>query len=149
MTALWIFALPICIADWRVRKIPNIYLIFLAYVIFIQLLFYGVRSLAVQGVVCVIALFSVIFLKIGMGDAKLLVLTVLALDLGQIYELLALVTCIYIASILQIMIIGAMNRRIPSSIPLAGAIFMGTALYLGTNVSTTLQEYVHAVVNSW
>lgn len=149
MTALWIFALPICIADWRVRKIPNIYLIFLAYVIYIQLLFYGVRSLAVQGVVCVIALFSVIFLKIGMGDAKLLVLTVLALDLGQIYELLALVTCMYIASILQIMIIGAMNRRIPSSIPLASAIFIGTALYLGTNVSTTLQEYVHAVVNSW
>ena len=149
MSALWIFAFPICIADWRVRKIPNIYLIFLAYVIYIQLLFFGVGSLAVQGVVCVIALFSVIFLKIGMGDAKLLVLTVLALDLGQIYELLALVTCMYIASILQIMIIGAMNRRIPSSIPLASAIFIGTALYLGTNVSTTLQEYVHAVVNSW
>lgn len=84
-----------------------------------------------------------------MGDAKLLVLTVLALDLGQIYELLALVTCMYIASIVQIMIIGAMNARIPTSIPLASAIFIGTALYLGTNVSTTLQEYAYAVVNSW
>ena len=149
MTALWIFALPICIADWSTRKIPNIYLIFLAFLIYIQLLFFGVKSLPVQGLAFLLAIFSVIFLKIGMGDAKLLVLTVLALDLGATYELLALVSCMYLASIAQIMIVGAFNRRIPSSIPLASAIFIGTALYLGTNMSTTLQEYAHAVVNSW
>ena len=149
MTALWIFALPICIADFRVRKIPNIYIIFLAYLIGVQILFSGVKSLPVQGVVFVFAMFSVIFLKIGMGDAKLLVLTVLGLDLGGIYELFALVACMYIATMVQIMIIWVINHRLPSSIPLASAIFIGTALYLGTNVSTTLQEYVHAVVNSW
>jgi len=144
-----IFALPMCIADWRNRRIPNIYLIFLAYLIGLQTLFFGVKSLPVQGATILIAIFSVIFLKIGMGDAKLLVLTVLALDLGGNFELLALVACMYCASILQIMIVWMINRRIPSSIPLAFAIFIGTGLYLGTSVSTSLQEYAHAMVNSW
>ena len=44
MVALALFSIPICIADWRYRRIPNIYIILLAYSIVVERILFGVDA---------------------------------------------------------------------------------------------------------
>ncbi len=149
MAALALFAIPMCFADWRYRRIPNIYLIFLAYSIFIERTLFGVVSISVLAWACLIAVVANLLLKIGMGDVKLLLLAVLALDVDKISNLLVFLTCVYVCSLAQIALMLGIKLRIPQSVPLAFAIFIGTALYLGAKDTAYLQEYADALVNSW
>ena len=138
MLALAIFAIPICISDWRYRRIPNIYLIFMLYLILALRLFLPVKSIAV---ISGTALCAVLLCKVGMGagDAKLLVITALALNLPNFGALLLLATCMYVAAILQIILMWLYSAQLPKSIPLAFAIFSGSILYLAAGTSTSLR----------
>ena len=148
MFVLAIFAIPICISDWRYRRIPNIYLIFMLYYIFALRLFLPVKSVAV---ISGTALFAIILYWIGMGagDAKLLVITALALNLPNFGALLLLAMCLYVAAILQIILMWLYSAQLPKSIPLAFTIFSGSVLYLAADMSTSLRQYADALVNSW
>ena len=148
MLALAIFAIPICISDWRNRRIPNIYLIFMLYLILALRLFFPLKSIAV---ISGTALCAVLLCKVGMGagDAKLLVITALALNLPNFAALLLLATCMYVTAILQIILMWLYSAQLPKSIPLAFAIFSGSALYLAAGMSTSLRQYADALVNSW
>lgn len=148
MFVLAIFAIPICISDWRHRRIPNIYLIFMLYLIFALRLFFPTKSIAV---ICCAAACVVLLSLVGMGvgDAKLLVLAVLALNLPNFGALLLLSTSIYVAAILQVVLMWLVSAQLPKSIPLAFSIFSGWALYLAANLSTSLRQYADALVNSW
>ena len=138
MLALAIFAIPICISDWRNRRIPNIYLIFMLYLILALRLFFPLKSIAV---ISGTALCAVLLCKVGMGagDAKLLVITALALNLPNFGALLLLATCMYVAAILQIILMWLYSAQLPKSIPLAFAIFSGSILYLAAGTSTSLR----------
>lgn len=149
MAALALFVIPMCFTDWRYRRIPNIYLIFLAYFILVERAFFGVLSISVVAWACLIAMAGNLLLKIGMGDVKLILLSVLALNIDTLSNLLVFLSCMYVCSLAQIALMSGIKLRIPRSVPLAFAIFMGTALYLGAKNSTYLQEYADAVVNSW
>ncbi len=148
MFVLATFAIPICISDWRTRRIPNIYLIFMLYLILAIRLFLPIKSIAVISAAALCAaLLSVA--GMGAGDAKLFVITALALNLPNFGALLLLATSIYVAAILQIILMGLYSRRLPKSIPLAFAIFSGSALYLAAAMSTSLRQYADALANSW
>lgn len=148
MFVLTIFAIPICISDWRSRRIPNIYLFFMLYFIFVLRLFLPIKSMTVVlcAALCVVLLSLV---GMGAGDGKLIVITVLALNLPNFGALLLLGVCIYIAALLQVIMIWLHSAQIPKSIPMAFAIFFGSALYLAASSSTSLRQYADALVNSW
>lgn len=148
MLVLAIFAIPICISDWRNRRIPNIYLIFMLYLILATRLFIPVKSIAVISVAALCAVLLLIA-GIGAGDAKLLIISALALNLSSFGGLLLLATSIYIGAIFQVILMWLFSAHLPKSIPLAFAIFSGSGFYLAANMSTSLRQYADALVNSW
>lgn len=148
MFLLALFSIPICISDWRYRRIPNIYLIFMLYIILATRLFLPLKSLPViSGAVACALLFSMA--GMGVGDAKLFVITVLALNPSNFGVFFLLVVSMYVAAILQILLMWVKSAQLPKSIPLAFAIFSGTAFYLAAGMSTSLRQYADALVNSW
>ncbi|MDA2963448.1 MAG: prepilin peptidase [Actinomycetota bacterium] len=149
MIVVALFVLPILIADWRYRRIPNIYIIYITYWIIFMRIITGIASPITIALALAISTICVATMKMGIGDAKLLSIISLALNLSNISELLTLIICIYLAAVAQIILSSLHRRRIPASIPLAFAIFFGTGLYLAAGSSPSLQQYADALVNSW
>ena len=148
MFVLALFALPVCISDWRYRRIPNIYLLYMLYLILAIRLFVGVQSIAV--IFCA-AFFAALLTRTGMGagDAKLFGITALALNLPNFGALSLLVAAMYVVAILQVLLMWLFSTEFPRSIPMAPAIFLGSALYLAASMSPSLRQYADALVNSW
>jgi len=149
MFALALFALPIMCADWRYRKIPNIYLIFIMYWVGAIRIISGIASLHVLSLAIATSILSVLVLRMGIGDAKLFIITSLAMNLPTIDSLVFLISCIYLGAILQIILTWGLKSVIPHSIPMAFAIFFGSALYLAASSRASLQQYADALANSW
>ena len=149
MFALALFALPIMCADWRYRKIPNIYLIFIMYWVGAIRIIYGIASLQVISLAIAASILGVLVLRMGIGDAKLFIVISLAINLPTIDSLVFLITCIYLGALLQIIMTWGLKSVIPRSIPMAFAIFFGSALYLAARGGPSLQQYADALVNSW
>jgi len=149
MFSIAVFALPIAIADWKYRKIPNIYLLFILYWVGMSRIFSGFRSLGIIAVAILLAISAVVFLGMGMGDAKYFILTCLALNLSQVNQLVILIVGIYIAAAVGICITWLAGHKFPDSIPMAAPIVIGTTLYLAASSSIPLQQYADALVNSW
>ena len=149
MFALALFALPIMCSDWRYRKIPNIYLIFIMYWVGAIRIIHGIASLEVLSIAIAASILGVLVLRMGIGDAKLFILISLAINLPTIDSLVFLLICIYLGALLQIILTWGIKGVIPHSIPLAFAIFFGSALYLAASGGASLQQYADALVNSW
>ena len=149
MFALALFALPIMFADWRYRKIPNIYLIFIMYWVGALRIISGIASLEVLSIAIAASILGVLVLRMGIGDAKLFIVISLAINLPTIDSLVFLITFIYLGAVLQIILTWGLKSVIPRSIPLAFAIFFGSALYLAASGGASLQQYADALVNSW
>ncbi len=149
MFALALFALPIMCADWRYRKIPNIYLIFIMYWVGALRIISGIASLEVLSIAIAASILGVLVLRMGIGDAKLFIVISLAINLPTIDSLVFLITFIYLGAVLQIILTWGLKSVIPRSIPLAFAIFFGSALYLAASGGASLQQYADALVNSW
>ena len=149
MFALALFALPIMCADWRYRRIPNIYLIFIMYWVGAIRIISGIASLQVISLAITASILGSLVLRMGIGDAKLFIVTSLAINLPTIDSLVFLITCIYLGAVLQIIMTWGLKSVIPRSIPMAFAIFFGSALYLAARGGLSLQQYADALVNSW
>ena len=149
MFALALFALPIMCADWRYRRIPNIYLIFIMYWVGAIRIIYGIASLQVISLAIAASILGVLVLRMGIGDAKLFIVISLAINLPTIDSLVFLITCIYLGALLQIIMTWGLKSLIPRSIPMAFSIFFGSALYLAARGGPSLQQYADALVNSW
>ena len=149
MFALALFALPIMCADWRYRRIPNIYLIFIMYWVGAIRIISGIASLQVISLAIAASVLGALVLRIGIGDAKLFIVISLAINLPTIDSLVFLTTCIYLGALLQIIMTWGLKGVIPRSIPMAFAIFFGSALYLAARGGLSLQQYADALVNSW
>ena len=149
MFALALFALPIMCADWRYRRIPNIYLIFIMYWVGAIRIISGIASLQVILLAIAASILGALVLRMGIGDAKLFIVISLAINLPTIDSLVFLVTCIYLGALLQIIMTWGLKSVIPRSIPMAFAIFFGSTLYLAARGGPSLQQYADALVNSW
>ena len=149
MFALALFALPIMCADWRYRRIPNIYLIFIMYWVGAIRIISGIASLQVISLAIAASILGALVLRMGIGDAKLFIVISLAINLPTIDSLVFLITCIYLGALLQIIMTWGLKSVIPRSIPMAFAIFFVSALYLAARGGLSLQQYADALVNSW
>ncbi len=149
MFALALFALPIMCADWRYRRIPNIYLIFIMYWVGAIRIISGIASPRVLLFAIAASILGVLVLRMGIGDAKLLIAISLAINLPTVASLLSLFSCIYLGAVLQIIMTWGLKNVVPRSIPLAFAIFFGSALYLAARGGASLQQYADALVNCW
>ena len=149
MAAVFLFAFPILLSDWRYRRIPNIYLIVILYWVVISRIISGIASMQVLFICFVLSASAVVVLKMGIGDAKLILTIFLALNVARYGDVVLLIFCIYLSAMLQIVVMWGSTRTIPRSIPLAFAIIFGTVLYLAARSVPSLQEYADALVNSW
>jgi Flp pilus assembly protein protease CpaA len=123
--ALFILALPICIADLSTFVIPNIYTKILFYLTLIHLSLFGFGQLR-DVVVSLAALLLLILIGIGMGDVKLLALILLS----HSFNAPEYSAYVFHSGFLHIVILTGIHRAIPSKIALAPSIFIGLATYL-------------------
>ncbi len=149
MVAVFLFSIPILLADWQYRRIPNVYLIFTLYWIATLRIISGIASVQTLIICVVLTALGVVILKMGIGDGKLILTISLALNLTSNADVALLFFCMYVAAVLQIIVIWGARQSIPRSIPLAFAIIFGTMLYLAASRAPSLQEYADALVNSW
>jgi Flp pilus assembly protein protease CpaA len=149
MLAIALFSLPIALSDWKYRRIPNIYLLFIFYWVTTTRIVSGINSPAIIGVAFLFCFLAVFFFGLGMGDAKFFMLLCLALNLSQTTQLMVLIFSIYLAATIGISITWLTTRRIPDRYPMAVPIIVGATLYLAASMWLPLQQYADALVNSW
>ena len=127
-----VLALPICLADLKAFRIPNVYLLLLSLLCAPVVLVHGVGSLSSMLLVAAI-LIVLSVVGLGMGDVKLLVVAALTLNSAKDSDLVLLVTLILLSASLHVLWQTLRNRAILQRIPLAPSIFAGLALYLATH----------------
>jgi len=149
MIAVFLFSIPILFADWQYRRIPNIYLILILYWVSLMRIVSGIASVQTLILCLLLNAFAVVILRMGIGDAKLILTISLALNLTSSSDAALLLFSMYLVAVLQIIVIWGSTQRIPRSIPLAFAILFGTVLYLAATRAPSLQQYADALVNSW
>ena len=123
--ALFILALPICIADLSTFVIPNIYTKILFYLTLIHLSLFGFGPLR-DVVVSLVALLLLVLIGIGMGDMKLLA----SILLTHSFNATQYIAYVFLMGMVHIVILTVIDRVIPSKIALAPSIFIGLATYL-------------------
>ena len=126
--ALFLLAIPICIADLKGFVIPNIYNTILLYVALIHLSFYGFGDLR-DVLISAVILIGLALLRTGMGDIKTLSLILMTHTAGSV-EFIGIV---FFLAIVHIVVLMGFQQKIPSKIPLAPSIFLGLATYLATS----------------
>jgi hypothetical protein len=125
--ALFLLGIPVCVADCGSFVIPNIYNKILLIVACVHLLIYGFGDLdkiALSASILVLLL----ILKIGMGDIKLLALILITHSFSAVNYL----GYVFLLSMVHIVVLAGITRKIPSRIPLAPSIFIGLSTYLAT-----------------
>jgi len=125
--ALFVLAIPVCIADISSFVIPNIYSKILFYVALTHISFFGIGRVR-ELVLPLVILLMLLFFGIGMGDIKLMTLIVVT-HASNAMDFLGFV---FLMAIVHIVVLTGIHRRIPTKIPLAPSIFIGIATYLAT-----------------
>jgi Flp pilus assembly protein protease CpaA len=132
MYVIALLAVPLCIADIRESKIPNIYLFYMCAISIPYLAVFGLGDLSKLGAFLIV-LVVLYLLGMGMGDVKLLaILGALLISMGH-DNLLVLAVMIVSLATLHILCISLARRSIPNAIALAPSIWAGLLLYLATS----------------
>ena len=129
--ALFLMSIPICIADLKEHKIPNIYLSVMLVLSIPLLIINGLGDLT-QLCVYLVALVVLHLFGMGMGDVKLLSIIGAALNSLAFYGYFSLASCILLCAALYLISLRLIKRSTPDQMPLAPSIFMGLFLYLAT-----------------
>lgn len=128
---LFLFSLPVVIADLAGRKIPNIYLCLLAYCLVPLLLAFGLGEVRAL-LFFLFATFAMSFIGMGMGDFKLLSIIGVWLNIYEDSSLDYFAALVLAFSVAHIIWLGLKSRSIKISIPMAPSIFLALGLYLST-----------------
>ena len=129
--ALFLMSIPICIADLKEHKIPNIYLSVMLVLLSPLLIINGLGDLT-QLCVYLVSLVVLHFFGMGMGDVKLLSIIGAALNSSGIYGYFSYASYILLCAALHLISLRLIKRSTPDQMPLAPSIFMGLFLYLAT-----------------
>ena len=129
--ALFLVSVPICIADMKEHKIPNIYLSVMLVLLSPLLITNGLGDLT-QLCVYLVALVVLHLFGMGMGDVKLLSIIGAALNSSGIYGYFSYASYILLCAALHLISLRLIKRSTPDQMPLAPSIFMGLFLYLAT-----------------
>ncbi len=125
--ALFVLAIPVCIADISSFAIPNIYSKILFYVALTHISFFGIGRVR-ELVLPLVILLVLLFFGTGMGDIKLMTLIVVT----HASNAMDFIGFVFLMAIVHIVVLAGIHRRIPTKIPLAPSIFIGIATYLAT-----------------
>jgi len=125
--ALILLGIPVCVADCGSFVIPNIYSKILFIAACVHLSIYGFGELDKIAWSASILVVLLIF-KIGMGDIKLLALILITHSFSAINYL----GYVFLLSMVHIVVLAGITRKIPSRIPLAPSIFIRLSTYLAT-----------------
>ena len=128
---LFLMSIPICIADLKEHKIPNIYLSVMLLLTIPLLIINGLGDLT-QLFVYLVVLVVLHLFGMGMGDVKLLSIIGAALNSLGFYGYFSLACCILLCAALYLISLRLIKRSTPDQMPLAPSIFMGLFLYLAT-----------------
>lgn len=129
--ALFLMSVPICIADLKEHKIPNIYISVMLVLLSPLLITNGLGDLT-QLCVYLVALVVLHLFGMGMGDVKLLSIIGAALNSSGIYGYFSYASYILLCAALHLISLRLIKRSTPDQMPLAPSIFMGLFLYLAT-----------------
>jgi Flp pilus assembly protein protease CpaA len=127
-----LLALPICLADLKDFRIPNVYLLLLSLLSLPIVLVNGVGRLS-SILLAVAILIALSLVGLGMGDVKLLLIVAPTLNSAMDADLTLLATLIFLTASLHVLWQSLRSRSISQRIPLAPGIFAGLALYLATH----------------
>ena len=125
----WMIAFPISIRDMNTQTIPNVYLKFLAVLTAVYLFIDGFGNMA-NLLVGFIALCLLVALRVGMGDVKLIALTMLIFNSQMDFSVMRYFPILLICALAHLLIQGLVNWQLPERIALAPSIFLAFALYL-------------------
>ena len=129
---LFLFTLPISLADVRSFIIPNFYIFWLSFLCCPCILVNGLGRIPI--LISAFTLLVLLYLVgLGMGDVKLIAIIVVYLNSRMLTNLIELAVSILLCSGCYIFLNTLRNRKIPSKVPLAPSIFAGLALYLATS----------------
>jgi Flp pilus assembly protein protease CpaA len=122
-------AFPISIRDMNTQTIPNVYLKFLAVLTAVYLFIDGFGNMA-NLLVGFIALCLLVAFRVGMGDVKLIGLTMLIVNSQMDFSVMRYFPILLICALAHLLIQGLVNWQLPERIALAPSIFLAFALYL-------------------
>lgn len=132
LTLIYLFAIPISVADLASFRIPNIYNKILGYGTCVTALVNGIGCLSDLAIY--IGLLSLLYLLgIGMGDIKLLLIIGIALnsnsDINSFMFFNYLFVCASVHVVISYLAFGAFQEKIA----MAPSIFLGLSAYLVTS----------------
>jgi Flp pilus assembly protein protease CpaA len=122
-------AFPISIRDMNTKTIPNVYLKFLAVLTAVYLFIDGFGKMA-NLLAGFIALCLLVALRVGMGDVKLIALTMLIVNSQMDFSVKRYFLILLACALAHLLIHGLVNWQLPERIALAPSIFLAFALYL-------------------
>lgn len=125
----WMIAFPISIRDMNTQTIPNVYLKFLAVLTAVYLFIDGFGNMA-NLLAVFIALCLLVAFRVGMGDVKLIALTMLIVNSQMDFSVMRYFPILLICALAHLLIQGLVNWQLPERIALAPSIFLAFALYL-------------------
>lgn len=125
----WMIAFPISIRDMNTQTIPNVYLKFLAVLTAVYLFIDGFGNMA-NLLVGFMALCLLVAFRVGMGDVKLIGLTMLIVNSQMDFSVMRYFPILLICALAHLLIQGLVNWQLPERIALAPSIFLAFALYL-------------------
>jgi len=125
--ALFLFAIPMCVADCGSFVIPNVYnkILFIFAAVHLSINGFGdLKKVAFSASLLVVLL----IFKVGMGDIKLLAIILISHSFSAVDYL----GYVFLLAMVHIVVLAGIARKIPSKIPLAPNIFIGLSTYLAT-----------------
>jgi Flp pilus assembly protein protease CpaA len=124
-------ALPISLADIKSYAIPNIYLIWLAFLCTPYVLLHGLGP--VPRILAIVAILAVLQLSgLGIGDVKLIAIVALMLNSEPQPAFHHLGICLILCAVVHVIMETLWKGELPRKIALAPSIFLALRLYLAT-----------------
>ena len=127
-SSFWLISLPIMVRDLSSQRIPNIYLKLLAIPTSFFLVVDGIGpffNLLAFFLVLVLAA----FLGVGMGDIKLLAISLMIFNSQMNFSILVFLSTLLASAFAHLLIHTLVARQLPDRIALAPSIFLAFALY--------------------
>ena len=127
-SSFWLISLPIMVRDLSSQRIPNIYLKLLTIPTCLFLIVDGVGPW-INLLAFLLVLVLAAFLGVGMGDIKLLAISLMIFNSQMNFSILVFLSTLFASAFAHLLIQTLIARQLPQRIALAPSIFLAFALY--------------------
>jgi Flp pilus assembly protein protease CpaA len=127
-SSFWLISIPIMVRDLSSQRIPNIYLKLLTIPTSFFLVVDGIGSW-INLLAFSVVLVLLILLGVGMGDVKLLSISLVIFNSQMDFSILVFLSTLFACAFTHLVIHTLVARQLPDRIALAPSIFLAFALY--------------------